>query len=303
MIDALPTFIAVAEAASFSKVAMHDGVAVSSITRRITLLELELGAKLFTRSSRNLTLTDAGQHLLPRARTIMAEVSEAKEGLSALNDDPRGVLSVTAPSTFGRQHIVPAIVSFLKLYPQMEIDLHTSDAIVNLAERRTDVAIRIGEMPSSDLMTTQLAPYRRYVCASPSYIAASGKLETPLDLFAHNCLTIASQPNPSGWWSFEGINKNLPLPISGNLRCDDTATLLEAALAGVGVVHLASWMVGELVTSGHLVALFPHLQPPKKLSSSIHAVWMPGRSHTAKVQLFIAHLRKCFGSPPYWEQL
>jgi DNA-binding transcriptional LysR family regulator len=197
MLDAFTTFVAVANAGSFSGVAKAEGVAVSSITRRVELLETELKAKLFTRSSRRLKLTDAGEHLLPRARSILAELTEAREGLTALSADTRGVLTVTAPAMFGRHHVAPAVVGFLKRHPPLEIELHLGDEIVDLAERRVDVAIRIGALRSSDLVTTRLAAVRRVVCASPNYLEKAGRPATPIELLDPNCLTVASTPNPS----------------------------------------------------------------------------------------------------------
>ena len=124
MLDFLPTFVAVAEAGSFAKVARKEGVAVSSVTRRIDSLEAELGGKLFSRSSRRVLLTDDGEQLLPRARAILLDWSETRETLSILRTEAKGILTVTAPSVFGRRHVVPAVISFLRQYPAMEMDLH-----------------------------------------------------------------------------------------------------------------------------------------------------------------------------------
>jgi DNA-binding transcriptional LysR family regulator len=300
MLDALTTFVAVANAGNFSAVAKAQGIAVSSITRRIELLEAELKARLFSRSSRRLTLTDAGEHLLPRARSILAELSEAKAGLTALSADTRGVLTVTAPTMFGRRHVAPAVVSFLDQHPLLEIELHLGDEIIDLAERRVDVAIRMATLRDSDLVTTRLAAVRRIVCASPQYLKKAGTPATPIDLLQHNCLTVASTPTPAGWWAFAGVNREMALQVRGNLRSDDTGTLLQAAVAGLGIVHLADWLVSDMILAGSLVPLFLNAAPSNKLSSSVQAVRMPGRSHAAKAQLFINHLRKSFGSPPYW---
>ena len=302
MIEALTTFVRVAAAGSFSRVAKQEDVAVSSITRRIDWLESELGAKLFSRSSRRLVLTDAGERFLPRARGLLADLSEAKEELIASNAEPRGLLTVTAPAVFGRRWVAPVAIDFLAQYPLLELDLHLSDEVVDLTARRVDVAIRMGALADSDLIATRIAPLRRFVCASPAYLERSGRPAAPLDLLQHNCLTVASAPAPADWWRFSGVNRNRALPVRGNLRTDDTDTLLQAAVAGVGIVHLASWLVSEMIAAGRLVALFPNAQPPKAALPAIHAVRMPGRSHTGKASLFVAHLRKAFGEPPSWER-
>jgi DNA-binding transcriptional LysR family regulator len=300
MFEALRTFVAVAAAGSFSKVAKQEDVAVSSVTRRIDWLESELGAKLFSRSSRRLVLTDAGERFLPCARSLLADLSEATEELVSPNAEPRGLLTVTAPAVFGRRWVAPAAIDFLAQYPLLELDLHLSDQVVDLGARRVDVAIRIGSLPDSDLVATRITTSRRLVCANPTYLERKGRPTAPSELVKHNCLTLASAPAPADWWCFAGVNRDRALPVRGTLRTDDTDTLLHAAVAGVGILHLASWLVSEMIVAGRLVALFPNVQPPKGVLPAIHAVRMPGRSDTGKASLFVAHLRKAFGQPPYW---
>jgi DNA-binding transcriptional LysR family regulator len=222
--------------------------------------------------------------------------------MSALYADPRGLLTVTAPSAFGRRYIAPAVAEFLKLHPQMEIDLHVSDDIVDLVAQRVDVAVRIGILPDSDLLATELAPVRRSVCASPAYLAAHGRPATLPDLLGHNCLTVAL-PVPATWWCFEGVNRGQQLPVRGNLRCDDTDSLRTALLAGLGICHMANWLVGDDIRAGRLVSLFPEAELPRAMvRPAIHAVRMPGRSHTSKTQLFIDHLRAYFAAMPSWDR-
>ena len=198
MLDAIRTFIDVATQRSFTAVAKRQDVAVSSVTRKIDALEAELGVKLLARSSRALVLTDAGEQFLPRARHIVSEMDDAKHGLADLHADPRGLLTVTAPAAFGRRHIVPAMAAFLERYPLVEIDMHLSDERVDLTAQRVDVAIRIGILPDSDLVATPLAPSKRWVCASPAYLAQHGQPATPEQLVNHHCLTYASA-TPPGW--------------------------------------------------------------------------------------------------------
>lgn len=302
MFETLSTFVAVATAGSFSRVAKAERVAVSSIARKIDALEAELGARLFTRSPRTLLLTDAGEHFLPRARGLLAELAAAKVGLAALESEPRGLLTVTAPAMFGRKHVVPALLGFLQRYPQLEVELHNSDQVVDVTERRVDVSIRMGTLPDSDLVATRLAPVRRLLCASPTYVERHGAPAEPAELLKHDCLSAASEPAPPGWWTFAGVNREAALPVRGRFRSDDTDALVQAALAGIGIVHLASWLVSDLVSAGRLVSLCSNARPPKKDTTAIHAVRMPGRSHAAKAQLFIAYLRDAFGAPPYWDR-
>jgi DNA-binding transcriptional LysR family regulator len=302
MIDALNSFLAVASSNSFSQVAKSQSVAVSSVTRKIDWLEAEIGTRLFHRSSRRVMLTDAGEQFLPRARNILAELAQARHALASINADPRGLLTVTAPTIFGRRHLAPAVASFLERYPMIEVDLHVSDTLVDLAEQRVDVAIRIGVLVDSDLVATRLATLRPLVCASPAYLARQGRPATPQELVGHDCITVATPALAGPAWRFAGINRGVALPVRGKLRTDDKDCALQAALAGIGIAHLASWVASEDIVAGRLVSLFPDSQAadPKSLPA-IHAVRMPGRSYEAKARLFIAHLRDVIGETPYWD--
>jgi DNA-binding transcriptional LysR family regulator len=303
MLDAIRIYIAVAETRNLSKVAKARGLAVSSISRKIDALETELGFKLFNRNSRLVILTDAGEQFLQRAKNILVELDEAKSSITASNADPKGLLTVTAPSAFGRLHIAPAIVSFLKRYPLMDIDLNINDDIVDLSSQRIDVAIRIGTLPDSDLVATHLAPFRRIVCASSDYLAQHGHPSSPQDLLQHNCLSPVGCRIVPGLWTFAGINRGTALPVQGNFRANDINSLLLAAIDGIGVVHLATWLVGDMVSSGKLIQLFSGTRDISlKVKPAIHAVRLPGRSHATKAQLFISHLKSEFGEPPYWDE-
>ena len=302
MIDALNSFLAVASSNSFSQVAKSQSVAVSSVTRKIDWLEAEIGTRLFHRSSRRVMLTDAGEQFLPRARNILAELAQAKDAVAAINADPRGLMTVTAPTIFSRRHLTQAVASFLERYPMIEVDLHVSDALVDLAEQRVDVAIRIGVLPDSGLLATRLATLRPLVCASPGYIARHGRPATPEDLVRHDCITTTTAAPAGPAWRFAGINRGAALPVSGKLRTDDKDCALQAALAGIGIAHLASWVISDDIVAGRLVSLFPEARSPDPHSlPAIHAVRMPGRSYEAKARLFIAHLREVIGETPYWD--
>jgi DNA-binding transcriptional LysR family regulator len=304
MIDALVDFLAVATEGSFAQVAKQQGVAVSSVTRKIERLEAELGTRLFNRSSRRVQLTDAGEQFLPHARNMLAELAEARDSLASLNSDPRELLTVTARATFGRLFVVPAVVSFVDRFPSIEVNLHVGDQYVDLSEQRVDVAIRIGALPDSDLLATRLAPMRLIACASPAYLARHGRPASPDDLPAHNCIDVATGVAPTATWCFKGWNRDQPYKVRGNLRVDDKDCMRDAALAGGGIVHIASWLVSEDIVAGRLVALFPDIPSPypKGAERAVHAVRMRGRSHETKARLFIDHLRSSFGDVPYLDR-
>ncbi len=302
MFDAMQCFLAVVDSGNLSQAAHSLQLGVSSVSRKIDALEAHMGAKLFHRSSRRVLLTDAGERLLPRARLIVAEMADAKTAVGDADPAPRGLLTVTAPPSLARRHIVPAIASFLRDYPLLEIDLHISDEIVDLTVQRVDVAVRIGALPASDLLATFLAPNRRIACASPDYLARHGMPATPADLLGHNCLAFASPLARTDWWCFPGVNNGKALPVSGTLRTDDVDSILQAAIAGIGILHLANWMVGDALATGQLVPLFDGDRAPRgKSNSAIHALRLPGRSHPVKAKLFIGHLQQYFGALPQWD--
>lgn len=303
MLDSLQVFIEVATESSFTAVAKRRDVAVSSITRKIDSLEADFGVRLLARSSRKIILTDAGEEFLPRARRIVADMEEARHTLTNLSADPSGLLSVTVPAAFGRRHVIPMMAAFMQKYPNIAVEMHVSDQTVDLLAKRVDVAIRIGVLPDSDLVATRLAPMRRVVCASPDYLARRGRPKTPEALIGHNCLTYVSAAHPAGWWCFPGVNRNAPLPVHSSFKTDDTEAMLVAGVAGVGLIHLASWMVHDKLVAGELVELFPSAKAlPDRQTAAIYAVRMPGRSHVAKAQLFISHLKAHIGDPPYWDR-
>lgn len=309
MIDGLQCLVAVVETGSLSRAAAQLEIAISSVSRKLDALEAELGARLLLRSSRQVILTDAGERFLPRARNILAELEDGKAAVQELDSEPRGLLTVTAPAAFGRLHVAPAIAMFLQRHPMLEVELHVSDDVVDLSAHRVDVAVRAGVLPASDLVATWLAGLTRVVSASPAYLEKHGWPEKPEDLLHHQCLTVSGRSAPRGWWRFEGVNQNQPLAVKGKLRCDDTDSLLHAAIGGAGIVHLANWLVSEAIVAGQLVPVFPmppvrrDAIPPRRdpTESAIHAVHMPGRSNQAKAQLLIRHLREYFGDPPYWD--
>lgn len=308
MIDALKCFVTVVELGSLSKAAVQLEMAVSSVSRKIDALEQELGARLLLRSSRQVVVTDAGERFLPRARNVLAELAEGRSAVQELETEPRGLLTVSAPAAFGRLHVAPAIASFLQRHPLIEIDLHVSDEVVDLSARRVDVAVRAGVLPASDLVATYLSGMNRVVSASPAYLARHGWPKTPEELLQHQCLTVNGRVPPRGWWRFKGVNDYQPLPVKGNLRCDDTDSLLHAAIAGAGIVHLANWLASDAIVSGQLVPVFPMLPIARDDARrrdpnepAIHAVHMPGRSNQGKAQLLIRHLKEYFGSPAYWD--
>ncbi len=310
MFLAIQAFVNVVEKGGFAPAARGAGQAVSSLTRQVDALEDILGTTLLNRSTRRVTLTAAGETYYPQALRLLAELEEANRSVREDGGPPRGLLRVSLPAAFARLHVTPFIPRFMAEYPGIELDLLVTDEIVNLVERRIDVAIRLGALPSSSLIGRRLAPHRRVVCASPAYLAAHGTPATPADLTSHNCLVFCFADGERAWRLSRGERVE-QLRVKGTLRANQAEMLKEAAVAGVGLALLATWLVGEEIAQGLLRPVLPGWKAeigrpagstPLPEDTGIHAVYQPDRRHSPKVRAFTTFLQERFGTPPYWDR-
>jgi DNA-binding transcriptional LysR family regulator len=303
---AMRAFVRSVDLGSFSKAAAEEGVKVSTVSRYVSALEADLGAALLNRSTRNLHLTEAGTTFYQHALQILAGVEEARLATASLNQRPRGVLRINIPGAFGRRHIMPHLKDFLAAYPDIAVDATLTDATVNLIETGTDIAIRIGTLADSTLVARRLAPHRRALVASPAYLAQHPPLETLADLPNHACLPFALQPTDA--WYFlprtNGAAEPLEIKIGGRLRANDSEALLGAALDGLGIALLPTWLIGDDVRTGHLLALLPAWEALIAPGSerAIWGVYPPKKVVAPKVKAFLAFLSHRFGKPPYWDR-
>ncbi|MCG8443477.1 MAG: LysR family transcriptional regulator [Caulobacterales bacterium] len=298
---ALSAFVAVVEQGGFAPAARRMGLATSSLTRQVNALEEHLGALLVNRSTRAVTLTDAGARYLEDARRILGELEEADRGVSEAEGPPSGVLRASLPVAFARLHVAPAIPAFLRRYPDVELDMLTTDAMVNLVEDRIDVAIRLGALESSSLIARTLAAHRRVVCASPDYLGERGRPAAPADLANHNCLAFDYATGGASWHFSRGKTVET-VRVRGNLKASGSELLQEAALGGAGIILMPTWLVGPDIAAGRLVQILPGWEAnPSASPGAISAVYSPNRRGAKKVRAFVDHLAEQFGSPPYWE--
>jgi len=302
---ALRAFVRAVELGSFSKAAAEASVKTSTVSRYVTGLEADLGAALFNRSTRRLHLTEIGGIFYEHAARILADVATAREATSAINTRPQGLLRLNIPGGFGRRHIVPHLADFLAEYPAIRLDVTLTDATVDLIETGADVAIRIGALADSSLIAKRLAPHRRVLTASPAYLAGRNILE-PRDLAGHDGLAFALQPKPA--WYFrrttEPEAEPVEIAVQGRFRANDSEALLEAALAGLGIALLPSWLAGAEIRAGRLTALLPGWEAliapgPER---AIWGVYPAKRIVAPKVRVFLSFLEARFGRPPYWDR-
>ncbi len=300
-LGAMRVFQAVARHGSFSEAGRQLGLAPSSVSRQVSQLEDSLGVRLFTRSTRNLTLTGAGELWAERAARILAEVAEAREAVRDFDAAPRGVLRITAPVAFGRVHVAPAVIAFLERYPDISVEIGITDRLVDLVEEGVDVAVRIGRLPDSTLVARRLAPMRRLIYAAPSYLERRGRPRTAADLTDHDCLTFRLNEAGNIWrpgadvWHLEGADGAHEVPVKGPLKASSADVLVRAALAGLGLILVLDWLVDHHVASGRLVSVLEDYRIAHQSGEgAVYAVYPSGRYVPAKVRVFVDHMAEYF---------
>ena len=294
----LTTFVEVAQRGSLSAAAREEGITPAMVGRRIDQLEERLGVKLFKRSTRKVTLTPEGSTFYEDCHRVLGELREAEDALTVGAKSASGRLIVTAPTAFGRKHIAPHLSAFLAEHPSLAITLHLSERMVDLKNERFDLAIRIADMKSADLIAAKLARNHRVVCGSPAYFKRAGKPRTLADLARHNCLVTSTEDGVADTWNFQDKGKPVAVKVAGNLQCNDGEVLTRWAIAGEGLAWRSAWEVSEEIKRGRLVSALDDFAVP---GNNIYAVYPERRLLPAKVKFFIDFLRKAFGDPPYWE--
>jgi DNA-binding transcriptional LysR family regulator len=258
-LEAMSILVAAAEAGSLSAAARRLGTPLTTVSRKVSELEAHLRTRLLNRSSRRLTLTDAGQSYMAACKRILDDVDEAERAASGEYSAPRGDLTITAPIVFGRLHVLPVVAAFLKAYPEINIRLVQADRAVNLAEDHIDLAVRIGELPDSSLVATRVGTIRRVVCGSPAYFAARGTPQDPSDLEAHDCIAFEGPASLSSW-SFAMGKSETTVAIRSRLSVNTAEAAVDAAVAGLGLTRLLSYQTANAVRAGTLVLALEELE-------------------------------------------
>ncbi|HGA2316154.1 TPA: LysR family transcriptional regulator [Pseudomonas putida] len=286
---AMQMFTATVDAQGFSAAARRLGVATSSVTRLVDALESELGTTLLNRSTRQVSLTEAGARYYARAREIFGALEEADASVADRGDEPVGVLRLCLPVEFGRRVIAPHLGPFLARYPSLELDIDMSDRLDDLLDGRYDLSIRLGDpSPNDELVCRQLGRFQRWLVASPDYLARRDPLLHPEQLLQQACLRFRYGQKARAW-RLQRADEVLELEVSGPLRSANADLLREAALAGSGIALLADWLVREDVAAGRLQRLFADWQvSPGTANDSINALYLPNHRGSRRVNAFIA---------------
>ena len=297
---AMTVFQKVAESGSFSTAARQLGLTPSAVSKQIARLEDHLGARLLNRTTRRIGLTEVGSLYLERCSRILADMEEAELAVSAMDTIPRGTLKINGPTAFGQMHIAPHLPAFLQRYPLVRVDFTITDAFVDLVEEGVDVAIRIGELRDSALIARRLAPNRRVVCASPSYLAKHGIPAVPEDLDSHACLVFAQQGVAQPWrFRRPGGNQEFNMPVRGPLIGNSINALYSAALNDIGLAMLPTSVVGHDLQEGRLK---PVLMDYVSSDTAIWAVYPHSRHLSPKVRALLDFLLEVYGKTPYWDR-
>ena len=298
-------FVAVVEAGGFAPAARRMGLATSSVTRQVDALETRLSARLLNRSTRKVTLTDAGQGYYEKAVRLLGDLEEADRAVAG-GERPHGVLRVSAPLAFGRLHLTPVLGAYLEACPDVRLDLLFTDALTDLVALNIDVAIRLGGLEDGGLIARKLAGHRRLVCASPAYLQQAGRPETPGDLAHHSCLTFAYGPGRDVWRFQRDARGNAgpeAVELAARARANSSETLVQLALAGLGFVMMPTWLVGAEVAAGRLIPVLKDWQAnPGAMDTGIHAVYLENRRGVPKVRSFIDFLLAQWQPQPPWER-
>jgi DNA-binding transcriptional LysR family regulator len=300
MADALQeitVFAKIVGTGSLSAAARDLGMSPAVVSRRLAALEARLGVRLVNRTTRSLHLTDEGAAYYETCSRVISDIEEADAAVSAGRADPRGILRVALPASFGHQHVAPLVPRFAERYPDVQLALSLSDRTVNVVEEGFDLAIRIADLADSSLAARKLAPNRRVVCASPAYLRRYGTPRTPEDLVKHNCLATDFAMN---WDYRDPEGKPGSVRVAGRYACDNWEVLREWALAGLGVALKSTWDVRRHLEDGSLVSLLPGYTFATDVA--IYAVYPHRRHLPAKTRAFIEFLAESFGPEPYWDR-
>ncbi|MCX7148048.1 MAG: LysR family transcriptional regulator [Rhodocyclales bacterium] len=295
-IGEMTAFVRAVETGGFSAAARDLGLTPSALSKLVTRLEDRLGARLLHRTTRRLQLTAEGEAFYARARPILTAMDEAEAEVTQAGSSPRGLLRLHCGSAFGMHQLTPVIPRFQELHPEVDLDITISDQPLAAMEEGIDLAIRIGPLDESSMVARRICNLERIICAAPAYLQRCGTPRTPDDLQRHNCLSITSLPALRRW-PFDTDDGIRVVHVGGNVSANNAETVLQLAVAGVGITRLTDVVVGEAIRSGKLVPILTdwnHVEPVP-----LFATYPSGRNLSPKVRAMVDFLVAEFGSAPW----
>lgn len=294
LVGPMQTFVRVVDAGSFTTVARQMNTTQPTVSRQIAALEEHLGARLLTRTTRTLTLTDDGRVFYDHALRALEVLGEAENAVGRRRSRPSGILRIATPAVFGRLHIVPRLSAFLHRYPDVAVDLVMSDTFTDLAEQGIDLAIRVGEISDPGLITKRIGLVRRVAVASPAYLRARGTPRTPADLADHDCI-VYTRLSTGNRWVFEGDAGPVTVKVKGRYRADNSEAVREGVISGLGIAVIPAFAFTEEIGSGKVKVLLKKNEPRRL---PMHAVYPSRRFVSLKVRAMIDYLSHEFALDP-----
>jgi len=293
--EGLAVFAKVAEVRSFAGAAAELKLSKATVSKAVTRLETRLGTRLFNRTSRRLALTDAGRQLVARASAILADGEAAESEVLAQSVSPRGLVRLAAPMSFGLLHVAPLLPEFLKAYPDVSVDLHLSDAMIDLIGEGFDAALRIAALPDSSLVARRLCAVQTHLVAAPSYLAARGTPRHPLDLAEHSCLGYAYLQTPGTWRFTNKAGESATVRPAGPLRVNNGDAMMPALIAGLGLGVLPDFILRGALAGGTLKIVLPEWSLP---AAALHWVTPPGGPRPKRVEVLANFLAQHLSRRP-----
>jgi LysR family transcriptional regulator, transcriptional activator for dmlA len=288
-------FSVLARAGSLSAAGRELGISTPAVSKHLALMESRLGVALINRTTRRMSLTPEGELYLEQARSILASIEDLEQQLGVSKGVPQGLLRVNATLGFGRGHVAPLVSAFVRRYPKVEVQLQLSVNPPALTEDAFDVCIRFGAPPDSRVIARNLAPNRRLLCASPTYLARHGTPRSPSDLAKHNCIGIRQGEEAYGLWRLSsGRGRQAAseaVKVRGNLTTNDGGIAVQWALDGHGILMRAQWDIERYLKSGRLVQVLPQYSTP---DADLYAVYPQRHQLSARVRAFVDFLARAF---------
>ena len=292
-LSVLQIFIEVMRHGSFAAVARERNIDPSSVSRTVAALESELGIRLFQRTTRKLSPTEAGMTYFERIEPLIEEMQQAADIAKDISGNPKGTIRVTCSVSFGIKCIIPLLPEFQAKYPELTIDLLLTDSVVDLLNERIDVAIRLGQPTDSTLIMQKLMETRYSVCASPDYLQQYGQPQIPKDIESHNCLLFPLIGFKTRWIFKHKTGNVQEIPVRGNTIISNAIALQQCAISGMGLTLLPHWLIDEDINTGKLVRLFPDYQVTATNFNTAAWLLYPSRAYIPlKVRVFVEELRK-----------
>lgn len=302
----MAVFARVVEANGFSAAAERLQLSKSAVSKQVARLEATLGVRLLNRSTRRISLTEAGAAVYEHCARVVAEAEAAQQVASQLHAIPRGTLRIAVPTAFGHLHVAPGIPAFVQRYPELSVEIDMTERAVDLAEEGHDLAIRIRDEPAPTHIARRLAPLCWALCATPRYFALHPLPATPAALAGHNCLHYAVRGDEEAWHFVAAASQSdagaIEVPVKGNFRVNNSEAIRAAVLQHHGIALLPSFVVWQDLQAGRLQRILPGWLPRTRFSSHIHASYLPGRYVSPKIRAFIDFYLERIGSPPYWDR-